>query len=384
MAGKAHAAGYRAASTLYSPALPSIRLASIADVNEPVATAVAERFGFARHDTSWRAIAAAPDIDVVSVVVANSLHREIVEGLLAAGKHVLCEKPLSDTLDDARAMAKAAEAASTVARIGFTFLRAPGIAFIRELIDSGELGRVLHFSGRYWCDYSANPQAPMSWRYEGRPGSGALADIGSHMSYLAEFFCGPAQTVSGGLLSTLITERPKPLGYVSGHDHAAVSDELERVGNDDYAAYSAQFADAAGTVEVSRVAAGHANSLILEVFCENGAARFDQLRPSEIGLFLNGPPRTNGYRQVILGPEHPYVAGGMAMDARGVGFGQNEAFYYQARAFLEEVAGVDEARSLPRCASFARGVHNMELLAAVAESAATGGTAITVPTSPEH
>lgn len=182
----------------------------------------------------------------------------------------------------------------------------------------------------------------------------------------------------------MIAERPKALGYVSGHEHAAVTDECERVGNDDYAAYSAQFAHAAGTVEVSRVAAGHANSLLLEVFCENGAARFDQHRPSEIGLVLNGPARTNGYRQVILGPEHPYVAGGMAMDAPGVGFGQNEAFYYQTRAFLEEVAGVDESASLPRCASFTRGVHNMELLAAVAESASTGGTAVAVPSIPEQ
>ena len=125
---------------------------------------------------------------------------------------------------------------------------------------------------------------------------------------------------------------------------------------------------------MSRVAAGHANSLIFEVFCENGAARFDQRRPSEIQLFLReGKSAQTGYRQIILGPEHPYLAGGLAMDAPSVGFGQNDAFAYQARAFLEEVAGIDEASSLPRCATFDEGVHNMELLAAVAESARNGG-----------
>ena len=82
---------------------------------------------------------------------------------------------------------------------------------------------------------------------------------------------------------------------------------------------------------------------------------------------------------MILGPEHPYLAGGLAMDAPGVGFGQNDGFAYQARAFLEEVAGIDEADSLPRCAIFDEGVHNMELLAAVAESAANRGAAVTVP-----
>jgi predicted dehydrogenase len=351
---------------------------SIGDVNAEFGAFAARRFGYARNDTSWQAIAEADDVDVVSVVIANSLHREVVEGLLAAGKHVLCEKPLSDTLEDARAMADAGDSASTLARIGFTFLRTPGIAFIRDLVQSGELGQVLHFSGRYWTDYGCSPQAPMSWRYRGAPGTGALADVGSHMSYVAEFICGPAQAVSAGRLTTMITERPKPLGYVSGHDHAAVSDEYETVGNDDYAAFGVEFAHGRGAIEASRVASGHANSLIFETFCENGAARFDQRRPSEIGLFLRGESRTNGYRQVILGPEHPYLAGGLAMDAPSVGFGQNDAFAYQARAFLEEVAGIDEASALPRCATFAQGVHNMELLSAVAESSAGGGAYVSI------
>lgn len=383
MAGRAHAAAYRVASTLYSPTLPEIRLVSIGDVNPEFGALAAKRFGFERTDSSWQAIAAAEDIDVVSVVIANSLHREVVEGLLAAGKHVLCEKPLSDSIEDAHAMAEAAERADSIARIGFTYRRAPGIAYIRQLIQDGTLGNLLHFSGRYWTDYACSPTAPMSWRFKGGPGSGALADVGSHMTYIAEFLGGEIQEVSGGTLSTVIHERPLPIGAVLGHDHAAVSDTFEPVENDDYAAFSLKFAQGAGAIEVSRVARGHANSLIFEVFCENGAARFDQRRPSEIELFLNdAPPAQNGFRQIILGPEHPYIAGGLAMDAPSVGFGQNEAFSYQARSFLEEVAGISEQDSLPRCASFEEGIHNMELLHAVAESAAAGGAAVRIsPTS---
>lgn len=382
MAGKAHAAAYRAASTFYRPTLPEIRLVSIGDVNAEFGRAAARRFGYERHDASWQAIAEADDIDVVSVVIANSLHREVVEGLLGAGKHVLCEKPLSDTLADARAMAEAAnaaEAGGSLARIGFTYRRAPGIAAIRELIQDGTLGRPLHFSGRYWTDYGCSPSAPMSWRYKGGPGSGALADVGSHMTYIGEFLCGDIQTVSGGQLSTAIAKRPLPLGAVMGHDHAAVSDTFEPVENDDVAAFSAEFEQCIGSIEVSRVAAGHANSLMFEVFCENGAATFDQRRPAEIGLFLSeGASAQNGYRQVILGPEHPYIAGGLPMDAPSVGFGQNEAFAYQARAFLEEVAGLPEAESLPRCATFEDGVRNMEVLAAVVESAQNNGKKVSL------
>ena len=389
MAGRAHAAAYRTAPSLYDPTLPPVRLVSIADVNADAGEAAARRFGYERYETSWQAVADADDVDVVSVVIANALHREVVQGLLGAGKHVLCEKPMSDTLDDARAMAACAAKATPLARIGFTFRRTPGIAYIRDLIRSGVLGRVLHFSGRYWTDYGCSPSAPMSWRYKGGPGSGALADVGSHLGYVAEFLCGDIREVRGGRLETVIGTRPLPLGAVTGHDHAEVSDVSEPVENDDYAAFSVEFPSGGGGLEVSRVAAGHANSLMFEVFCENGAATFDQRRPAEIGLFLRDDPARDGFRQVALGPQHPYVAGGLAMDAPGVGFGQNDAFGYQARAFLEEAAGIPEDVSLPRCATFDDGVHNMEILAAVVTSAADQGAAVRVPdhsniTDPQH
>jgi predicted dehydrogenase len=385
MAGKAHAAAYRAAASLYDPVLPPLRLVSIADVDAGSGSRAARRFGYERSDTSWQAVAEADDIDVVSVVIANAMHREVVEGLLAAGKHVLCEKPLSDTIDDARAMAAAARDADAIARIGFTYRRSPGIAYIRQLIQEGVLGRVLHLSGRYWTDYAADPGIPISWRFRGPMGSGALADVGSHLAYIAEFLAGDIRSVRGGSLSTAVGERPTPLGQVAGRGHAVVSDETESVTNDDHAAFSSSFAHGVGTFEVSRVAAGHANTLELEVFCENGSARFDFRRPGEIGLFLEeGPTAQRGIRQVIIGPEHPYIQGGLAMDTTGVGHGQNDGFVFQARAFLEEVAGVPEAESLPRCATFDEGVHNMEVLGAVAESAAAGGAGVTVPAQREQ
>lgn len=374
MAGKAHAAAYRVAPTLYESTLPDLRYVSIGDMNAEVGRAAARRYGYERSDTDWRAIADDPDIQVVSVVIANSLHLEVVRGLIEAGKHVLCEKPLSDTLASARKMADLAREASSVVRIGLTYRRQPGVAAIRDWIQDGTLGRVLHFSGRYWCDYGCNPMAPMSWRYKGPMGSGALADLGSHLTYLSEFLCGGITAVSGGAFATAIKERPVPLGAVVGHGLAAVSDRKETVENDDYAAFTAFFGETRGSLEVSRVAAGYPNGLDFEVFCENGAASFHQDTPSQVRLYLNDDhPGRNGYRTVNLGSDHPYVAGGMPIDVSGVGFGQNEGFTYQARAFLEEVAGIPEEESLPRNASFDEGVHNMEILAAVARSAADKG-----------
>src|SRR5207247_8691462 len=145
-------ADWPAPSVLVSD-LRAIRRAAVAYANDPFAVDTARRYGYERAETSWEAIAAAPDIDAVSVVVANHLHRPIVEALLAAGKHVLCEKPLAPTVADAEAMVEAAGKSDRVAAVGFTFRRSPAINAIREQITGGSLGKVMHFNGHYWCDY---------------------------------------------------------------------------------------------------------------------------------------------------------------------------------------------------------------------------------------
>jgi predicted dehydrogenase len=377
MAGRAHASGYRTASTLYGEGLPEVRLVAVADVNPAFATDTARRFGYERAEGGWEAVAEAPDVDVVSVVVANPLHRQIVEGLLAAGKHVLCEKPMAPTVEDAEAMVAAAKASGRETGIGFVFRRSPAIAAIRDQVASGAIGRPLHFNGHYWCDYGVDPRAPMSWRYKGGPGSGALSDIGSHLIDLAEFVCGPIASVRGAALPTVITERALPLGAAVGHAAAELSDVTEPVENEDLVSFTASFASgAAGTLSASRVAYGLANSLGFEVFTERGAATFDLARAGEFGFADPAPAGpAQGYRQVLVGPAHPYLTGGLPMDFPGVGYGQNDLFSFQARAFLEQVAGLER---LPRMASFSEGLRNIRLLDAVAASAKAGGAEIVI------
>jgi predicted dehydrogenase len=377
MAGRSHAAGYRTASTLYDEGLPEVRLVAIADVNQAFAADTAGRYGYQRAEAGWEAVAAADDVDVVSVVVANPLHRQIVEGLLAAGKHVLCEKPMAPSVEDAEAMVAAAQASGRETGVGFVFRRSPAITAVRDQVASGAIGRPLHFNGHYWCDYAVDPRAPMSWRYKGGPGSGALSDIGSHLLDLAEFVCGPIVSVRGAALPTVVTERALPLGAAVGHAAAELSDVTEPVENEDLATFTASFASGAtGTLSASRVAYGLANSLGFEVFTESGAATFDLARAGEFGFIDPTPPgATQGYRQVLVGPAHPYLTRGMAMDFPGVGYGQNDLFNFQARAFLEQVAGLER---LPRVASFAEGLHNVRLLEAVATSAKNGGAEVIV------
>jgi predicted dehydrogenase len=337
----------------------------------------ARRFGYERAETSWQAVVDAPDIDVVSVAIANELHRPVVQALLAAGKHVLCEKPLAPSVEDAKAMVAAAEAADSQCGVGFSFRRTPGINAIREQISGGAIGEVRHFNGHYWCNYAQNPINPMSWRYKGGPGTGALADIGSHMIDLGEYLCGPIASVGGAVFQTFTTERPVPLGATVGHAAGAVGKTMEPVENEDIATFTATFANGAvGTFSISRISHGLANGLGFEVFTADAAAGFDLNRPAEFTFADQGPDgRTNGYRSVLIGPQHPGIEKGIPMDFPSVGHGQNDLFAWQARAFLDQVAGIGKLAPVP---SLAHGLHNMEILAAVTQSALNGGQAVTL------
>lgn len=219
----------------------------------------------------------------------------------------------------------------------------------------------------------------MSWRYKGVTGTGALADIGSHLIDLAEFVCGDLESVSGAAFTTRVTERAVPLGTTYGHAAAELSDVVEPVENDDVASFTARFASGAvGTFSISRVAPGHANSLAFDVMAERGAAKWDMDRPAEFSVIrrLRGDG-LDGYNQVLAGPAHPYVKGGLPMDFPGCSFGVGDLFGYQARAFLEQVAGIEDG--LPPVASFEDGVRDLAVIDAVIRSAAESGATVAVP-----
>ncbi|GAA5169487.1 MULTISPECIES: Gfo/Idh/MocA family protein [Amycolatopsis] len=369
MAGRAHAAGYRSAGTVFGLDRPDVRLVAIADVTTSLAEDARRRYGFERAEADWRALLDAGDVDAVSVVVANQLHREMAEALLAAGKHVLCEKPLAHTVADGEAMAAAAVRTDRVAAVGFTYRWSPAVSAIRGELTAGNLGDVVHFNGHGWYDYAADPRTPWTWRYRGGPGTGVLADTGSHLLDLAEYLCGPMVSISGGAFTTVIDRRPVPAGPTTGHTRGELTGEYAVVENEDVATFTARFAGGAlGTFSLSRVAHGLPNGLAFEVFGTGGSAAFDLQRPGEF-TFSDPAPRAavNGHRRVFVGPAH--LAGGLPMDAPGQGHGVADLFTYQARSFVDQIAGVKE---LPPCATFEEGVRVLKLVEAVIASARAG------------
>ncbi|UQN31542.1 Gfo/Idh/MocA family protein [Brachybacterium kimchii] len=382
MAGRTHANAWRQAGTVFGLGLPPVRLATIADAHLPFAEDAAAHYGYETAVGDWREVADDPSIDVVSIVVGNALHREIAEAMVAAGKHVLCEKPLAGTLEDAEAMA-VLEAAhpDLVLATGFTFRRNPAVAQLARLVADGALGTVNHLDARYWCDYGADPLVPIAWRYKGPMGTGALGDIGSHLVDTAELIGGPIASVSGAVLTTSITERPVASGAVAGGRGvtASADDPTEPVENDDVATFTAHFASgAAGTFSCSRVAFGRPNQMMIDVSGSHGSASWDLARTGEIRVADGSSPAgLGGFRQVLANPGFPYFGNGSSMAFAGVGLNQIEQFTYQAHAFLQQVAGIDEG-ALPPCASFADGYREMRILDAVARSAGAGGTSVEI------
>lgn len=382
MAGTTHANAWRQVGTVFDLGLPKVRLAAIADAYVPFAEDAAERYGYEKAVTDWHEVAEDTSIDMVSIVVGNALHREIAEAMIRAGKHVLCEKPLADTLESAKAMADA-EAAhpEVVTSTGFTYRRNAAVAEIKKLVETGHLGEVNHVNARYWCDYGCDPSTPMAWRYSGPMGSGALGDVGSHLIDTAETICGRLVSVSGGAMTTAIKQRPVATGHVTrGTALDTANAEMADVTNDDVASFTGVFENGAiGTFSASRIAWNMPNAMMIDVHGSKGRASWDLARTGEILVDDDSAPAgLAGPRQVLVNPSFPYFAKGSSMAFGGVGLTQIEQFTYQAYAFLQQVAGVPESESLPRCATFADGYREMRIAHAVAESAANGGAAVDV------
>ncbi len=203
--GAAHSQAWRTAPHFFDlPLHPELTV--LAGRNQAAVTTAAQRLGWASTETDWRRVIERDDVGLVDVCTPGDTHAEIAIAALEAGKHVLCEKPLANTVAEAEAMAEAAAraAASGVrSMVGFTYRRVPAISFARKLVADGRLGDLRHVRAQYLQDWIADPAAPMSWRLEkDKAGSGALGDIGAHIVDLTQFITGQTLTGVSALLET--------------------------------------------------------------------------------------------------------------------------------------------------------------------------------------
>lgn len=362
--GAAHSQGWRVAPRFYDlPAQPEMAL--LVGRNASGVEAAATKWGWQETGTDWREAIARDDIDVIDIVTPGGSHAEIAIAALEAGKHVLCEKPLANTLQEAEAMAEAADRAGrdVFAMVGFTYRRVPAATFARDLVQSGAIGEVRQVRANYLQDWLVDPEAPLTWRLQkDHAGSGALGDLGAHAVDLAQFITGQRVTGVSGLLNTFVHERPL-LGEAAGLAGTA-AEERGRVTVDDLALFSGRFdGGAVGSFEATRMSTGRKNALRLEVAGSTGAISFDLENLNSLGFYdATAPDTRQGFANILVTePAHPYLS---AWWPTGHSLGYEHGFVHQAKDFVEAIA--EQRQPEP---SFADGLQVQKVLDGVERSA---------------
>ncbi|MCO4254139.1 Gfo/Idh/MocA family protein [Pseudarthrobacter cellobiosi] len=351
--GKAHSNAWRNVASFFD--VPAFQQKVLVGRDAGQVAEAAEKYGWAESATDWRAVIARDDIHIVDICTPGWMHAEIAIAALEAGKHVLVEKPLANTIAEAEAMTTAAAAArgrGVQSMVGFNYRRVPALAMARELIAEGRLGIVRHVRAAYLQDWLADDKAPMTWRLRKETaGSGALGDIASHAIDQVQHLTGQAVTEVTGTLRTFVAERPGP----NGPEEVTVDDAawatLGMTGN------------ISASVEASRVATGQKNSLRIEVYGSLGSLTFDLENLNELNfLDATTPVREQGFRRILVNePEHPYLD---AWWPQGHIIGWEHTFTHQIRDFLVAI----DAGAAPS-PSFEEGLQVQRILAAVEKSA---------------
>ncbi|MEU1597370.1 Gfo/Idh/MocA family oxidoreductase [Streptomyces sp. NPDC005708] len=364
--GAAHSQGWRTVGRVFDLPLRPV-LAAICGRDGAAVRAAADRLGWATAETDWRDLVARDDIDLVDICTPGDSHAEIAIAALAAGKHVLCEKPLANTVEEATAMSEAAEAArerGQSAMVGFNYRRLPATAFARYLVAEGRLGTLRHVRVTYLQDWLVDPAFPLTWRLRrDQAGSGSLGDLGAHIVDLAQYLAGERLAGVSALTETFVRERPLPAGPTSGLASVSAAG-TGAVTVDDAALFTGRFASGAlASFEATRYATGRKNALRIELNGERGSLAFDLERLNELYYHDATEPGTHaGFRRILVTePDHPYLH---AWWPPGHGLGYEHSFVHQARDLVHAIA---EGRG--PAPSFADGLQVQRVLAAVEESA---------------
>jgi predicted dehydrogenase len=338
--GKAHALAYAGMPMFFwpAPAIPVRRM--IADVSPEMAEHARARLGFETAARDWREIIESRDIDVVDIVTPNDSHAEIAIAAAKAGKHIMCEKPLARTADEARHMWHAVRDAGVMHMVAFNYRHTPAVALAAKLIAEGRIGQVLNFRGTYLQDWSADPDSPLSWRFQKKvAGSGAVGDIATHVIDMARFLVGEIVAVNA-VTRTYIAERPL---QNSGVDKLGAATRLTGVPKaavdvDDEVMTLVRFAGGAvGSIEATRNAYGRNNYLTFEVHGSRGSIVFNYERRDELQVvFADDPAETRGFRTIYTGPAHPFGDGLWPIPALGIGYGETKII--EAYLFAKAIA----------------------------------------------
>jgi predicted dehydrogenase len=366
--GRAHSNAYLNVAKFFDlPTTPIMHTVVARNVDE--LQKFAGRWGWQHHSTDLQAVINNPEIDLVDVTTPNNMHAENSIAALEAGRNVACEKPLANTLDNARQMVEAAEKSPGQTFVWYNYRRCPAVAFAHQLCQRGKLGRIYQIRGCYLQDW-AGPDTPLMWRFQGEvAGSGSLGDLCAHTIDTARFITGDeVEEVVGGVMETVIKERVILAGgggEISGRG-AATANKTGPSTVDDIVLFVARMESGAlATFEATRLSTGYKNGNRIEIHGDKGAIRFDFERMNELDWYdATLPEELQGWSTINVtngNANHPY-AGAWWPTAHVLGY--EHSFVNQTADIINMLHGNKPVVPMP---DFADAYKVQRVLAAVIE-----------------
>lgn len=322
------------------------KLVACADASAAQRDLAKRVFGYEQVVSDWREVVESPDVDAVMICSPNATHLEVARAVAAAGKHLFCEKPVGRTPNETWEIAEEAAGSHIRTMVGYVYRWAPMVQHARSLIESGAIGEITHYRGRFLVGYASDPMTPLSWRFDREAsGYGALSDLMSHVIDMANFQAGAiTQVVSES--HTFIPQRPVATDLESSVFEATAGSTLADVTNEDYAAALVRFEDGAcGVLETCRVINGPECSMAFDIHGTEGAISWNLERMNE--LLVHADADGEGTRLVMSGPQHPGHS--RFWPGPGVGIGYEDIVTLQAAAMIRHMSG--EEISVPTLAA---------------------------------
>ncbi|MCF0063944.1 Gfo/Idh/MocA family oxidoreductase [Dyadobacter chenwenxiniae] len=357
--GRTHSNGYKRIGDFFPELEYRPVLKAVCSRNEEKVRAFAEQWGYESIETDWRKIIERDDIDAIDICTPNDTHAEIAIAAAAAGKMILCEKPLARTLEEAKTMVDAIEKAGVQNTVWYNYRRVPAVTLAKQIVDSGKLGRIFHYRANFLQDWTINPDVPQggaaTWRLDvDAAGSGVTGDLLAHCIDTAMWINGGIKDVSA-VTETFIKERV----------HSA-SGEVKKVGIDDACIFHCHFDNGSlGLFESTRYARGHKALYTFEINGEHASIRWDLHDLNRLEFFdHNDESIVRGWRSILVtDADQPYMK---RWWIPGTSIGYEHSFIHQAADFFESLQTGEPCRP-----TFKDAYETQKVCEAVLDSAAS-------------
>ena len=356
--GRAHSNAYSQVNHFFDLQYRPV-LKAICARDEAKAKAFAATWGYESVETDWRKLIARRDIDAIDICTPNNMHREIALAAAAAGKTILCEKPLAMNSQEGAEMAAAVEKAGVANMVWYNYRRVPAVTLAKKLIDEGRLGKIFHYRAVFLQDWTISTDLPQGgaglWRLDvAAAGSGVTGDLLAHCIDTALWLNGGIDRVTA-MTETFVKERKHNL-----------TGKVEPVGIDDACAFLARFKNGAlATFESTRYARGHKALYTFEINGEKASIQWDLHDLHRLSYFDHRDEGTlRGWRSIhVTDGDHPYMG---KWWVPGLQIGYEHSFVHQVADFLEGLAN-----SKPASPTFRDALETQKVCDAVLESGRT-------------